>query len=80
LRLAQWCFGWTGSRWSSINTAARVKKINLFRFAHQSDVNHIIVLLSLGLLVLWTIGPFTVFIVYHVPRLRRFLGLDDSIK
>jgi hypothetical protein len=34
LRLAQWCFGWTGSRWSSINTAARVKKINLVRVSH----------------------------------------------
>jgi hypothetical protein len=31
LRLAQWRFGWTGSCWSSINTAARVKKINLVR-------------------------------------------------
>jgi hypothetical protein len=58
-----------------------VKKLNLVRiFAHQSDVNDIVVLLSLGLLVLWTIGPFAVFIVYYVPALRRLLGLDDRIK
>ena len=50
------------------------------RFAHQSDVHDIVVLLSLGLLVLWTIGPLAVFIVYHIPPLRRFLGLDDPIK
>jgi len=50
------------------------------RFAHQSDVHEVVVLLSLGVLVVWTIGPFVVFIVYHVPPLRRFLGLDDPIK
>jgi hypothetical protein len=37
-------------------------------------------LLSLGFLVFWTIGPSAVFIAYHVPPLRRFLGLDDPIK
>jgi hypothetical protein len=50
------------------------------RFAHPSDMHEVVVLLSLGLLVLWTIGPFAVFIVYHVPPLRRFFGLDDPIK
>jgi hypothetical protein len=60
---------------------ANVKKNpSRVRFAHRSDVHEIVVLLSLGLLVLWTIGPFAVFVVYHVPPLRRFLGLDDSIK
>ena len=30
--------------------------------------------------MVWTIGPFVVFIVYHVPPLRTFLGLDNPIK
>ena len=57
------------------------KKVNLVRVSHiKTDVHDLVVLLSLALLVLWTIGPLAVFIVYHVPPLRRFLGLDDSIK
>jgi hypothetical protein len=57
------------------------EKINLVRFfAHRRNVHEIVVLLSLGLLVFWTLGPFAVLIVYHVPPLRRFLGLDDSCK
>ena len=40
---------------------------------HRSDVHEIVILLSLGLLLLWTIGPFAFFIVYLVPPLRRFL-------
>jgi len=60
---------------------ARVKKQYCrARFAHRSGMHEIVVLLSLGFLVLWTISPFAVFIVYHVPPLRRFLGLDDPIK
>jgi hypothetical protein len=39
-------------------------------------VNEIVLFLSLGLLALWIIGPFAVFVVYHVPRLPDFL---DSI-
>jgi hypothetical protein len=31
-------------------------------------------------LAAWTIGPSAFFIVYHVPALRRFFGLDASIK
>jgi hypothetical protein len=58
-----------------------VKKLNLVRVSHiKSEVHDIVVLLSLGLLLLWTIGPLAVFIVYHVPPLRRFLGLGDPIK
>jgi hypothetical protein len=57
------------------------KKNNLVRVSHiKSDMHDIVVLLSLGLLVLWTIGPLAVFIVYRVPPLRRLLGLDDPIK
>jgi hypothetical protein len=43
-------------------------------------MHQIVVLLSLGILAVWTIGPFAFFIVYHVPPLRRFFGLDASIK
>jgi hypothetical protein len=58
-----------------------VKKLNLVRVSHtKSDVHDIVVLLSLGLLMLWTIAPFAVVIVYYVPPLRRFLGLDDPVK
>ena len=58
-----------------------LNKINLVRvFAHRSDMHEIVVLLSLGLLVIWTIGPFVVLILYYLPPLRRFLGLDDPIK
>lgn len=46
------------------------------RLLHQSDVNEIILLFSLGVLMLWTIGPFGAFIAYHVPPLRKILGLD----
>lgn len=57
------------------------KNLNLTRgLTHQSNVHEILVLLGLGLLVLWTVGPFAVFVVYHVPSLRRFLGLDASVK
>jgi len=35
-------------------------------------------LLSLVLMILWTIGPLVVLIIYQVPPLRRCLGLDDS--
>lgn len=48
--------------------------------AHRSDVREILLFLSVGLLMLWTIGPFAFFIVYLVPPLRRFFGLEDSIK
>jgi hypothetical protein len=58
----------------------RKKNPSRVRFGHRSDVREIVVLLSLGLLVLWTIGPFAVFVVYHLPPLRRFLGLEDSLK
>jgi hypothetical protein len=47
---------------------------------HLRDMHEIVVLLSFGFLALWTIGPFAFFIIYQVPRLRRFLGLDDSMK
>jgi hypothetical protein len=58
-----------------------VKKLYLVRvIAHRWDMRAVIVLLSVVLLALWTIGPFAVFIAYHLPPLRRFLGLDDSIK
>ena len=46
----------------------------------EQPVPEIVALLGLGLLVFWTLGPFAVLIAYHVPPLRRFLGLDDSIK
>jgi uncharacterized membrane protein len=58
-----------------------VENINLaVRFAHRSDMHEVVVWLSLGLLLVWTIGPLAVFIVYNAPPLRRFLGLDDPIK
>ena len=57
-----------------------VKKLNLVRVSHiKRDVHGIVVLLALGLLLLWTIGPLGVVVVYHVPPLRRFLGLNDPI-
>jgi len=60
---------------------AEPKKVNLVRvFSHRRDVHEIVFFLSLGLLALWTIGPFAVFVVYHVPPLRRFLGLNTSIE
>ena len=43
-------------------------------------MHQILVLLSLGFVAVWTIGPFAFFIVYHVPPLRRFFGLDASIR
>jgi len=43
-------------------------------------MDQMVVLASLGFLAVWTIGPFAFFIVYHVPSLRRFPGLDASIK
>jgi hypothetical protein len=43
-------------------------------------MHQIVVLLTLGFLAVWTIGPFAFFIVYHIPPLRRFVGLDASIK
>ena len=54
--------------WQKIESRARLP--------HRTKVNEIILLLSVGVLVLWSIGPFAVFIAYQVRPLRKFLGLD----
>jgi len=57
------------------------ENINLVRVLRIEGCWHeIVVLLSLGLLVLWTIGPCAVLSFIRFPPLRRLLGLDDRIK